>query len=388
MNKVLSQSEIESLLMEITAQSTGTDNAVAVDAPVRTTKAGAKVQPLKSTAGRIVTSIGKRTRGQSKSSSFTYEIYDFRRPDKLSKDQLRTLQMIHETFARLFSSSISGYLRSQVQVDLISVEQIAYEEYIKSVSSSLVNVLSVAPLTGQMIYEIDLSVMFVMLDRLLGGTGDGAGKAIKGLTDIEKVLANNIVKVGLGDLAIAWENVMKVQYETVSVDTSAQFVQIVPNNDTVVLVLMEIRIGEHQGAMSFCVPFLLLKPILAKLNAQHWFTSKVKKPKVALGSRLAERLRDTARVPCVARLGISRLNVETISTLKVGQMIPLTVPRALRSDDPPADGDSMIGRAEILIGNQVKFRGRIGIKGRRRLAVQVEEVLAAQPELISHKELS
>ncbi len=388
MNKVLSQSEIESLLSEITHQHAGiSDPEPAANPDIQRPKTNRP--QLKSTVGKIVTSIDKRRmKDARRPMAFTYESYDFRRPDKLSKDQLRTIQMIHEAFARIFSSSISGYLRAQVQVDLISVEQIAYEEYIKSLTSSLVNVLNVSPLNGQMIYDVDISVLFMMIDRLLGGSGDGGMKVGKSLTDIEKRLAHNIISVALSDLTSAWENVVRLQYDIVSLDTTAQFVQIVPNNDTVVLILMEIKVGEHQGAMSFCVPYLLLKPILTKLNAQHWFTSKVKKPSADMGPRLAARLRDTAKVNCVARLGVSKVTVNTIYNLKVGQMLPLMVAGKGQNDNQSATGQSSLGSAEILIGKTVKFKGKIGLRGKRRLAVMIDEVMPAPIELMSHKEVN
>ncbi|HEY3330510.1 MAG TPA: hypothetical protein VGK19_10845 [Capsulimonadaceae bacterium] len=388
MNKVLTQSEIESLLTDIAQQQGAPVDALSPE-PHERRRASTPRPQLKSTAGKIVTSIDRRREKEGRRpTAFSYESYDFRRPDKLSKDQLRTIQMIHEQFARLYSSSISGYLRAQVQVDLISVEQIAYEEYIKSLTSSLVNVLSVSPLNGQMIYDIDLDMLFVMIERLLGGSGEGGAKVGKVLTDIEKQLANNIVRVALSDLTTAWENVVRLQYDTVSLDTTAQFVQIVPNNDTVVLILMEMKVGEHVGQMSFCVPYLLLKPILTKLNAQHWFTSKVKKPSADMGAKIAERIRETAKVPCVARLGVSRVTVNTVYNLKVGQMLPLIVPGKEHPDTQPADSQNGLGVSDVLIGNHVKFRGRIGLRGKRRLAVMIDEIMPPPIELVSHKESS
>jgi flagellar motor switch protein FliM len=389
MNKVLSQSEILSLLAEITQQQSGDSGGVSLRENNKPRRAKTKISSVQSTSGKIVTSIERRKQTSGRRpSAFTYESYDFRRPDKLSKDQLRTMQMIHETFSRLFSSSISGYLRTQVQVDLISVEQIAYEEYIKSVSSSRVVVLGVRPLSGHMIRDLQLDLVFTMIDRLLGGTGEGGDfKVGKDLTDIEKVLASNIVRVALADLTTSWENVLRLQYSTVSLDTNAQFIQIVPNNDTVVLLLLEVAIGEKKGQMSFCLPYLLLKPILDKLNAQQWFISKTKKPEKDMAPRLAARLRETAKVPCIARLGVSQVTVETIVNLKVGQLLPLRVTNPAKEEAVEQSGQPSIGVADILIGNQIKFRGRIGLKGKRRLAVMVDEVMPPAQELVSYKEV-
>jgi flagellar motor switch protein FliM len=293
------------------------------------------------------------------------------------------LQILHESFARLFGSTISGYLRTTVHVDLASIEQISYEEYTRSISASLINILDVKPLSGQALYEVDLRILFVMIDRLLGGRGEGGLKSTRDLTEIERVLAENIVTRALKDLESAWDNVQKLKFESVSIDTTAQFLQIVPNNDTVLLVLFEVRIGERQGAMSVCMPYQLMKPILAKLNAQRWFQSGKKKSLANLAPQVAERLRQTTRVNCIARLGVATVTMGEIAALEPGQIIPLTLPAMDGEADSPEAG---LNRAEVLVGNSPKFRGRIGLREGRRLAIQIEEVLPGPQTLISHKE--
>ncbi len=311
-----------------------------------------------------------------------YEVYDFRRPDKLSKDHVRALQMLHENFAGYFISSLAGHLRTQVEVELVSVEQVPYDEYMKTISTSLLNILNVDTLAGQAIFEIDFAILFSMLDRLLGGKG-AAGKVARDLTDIEKMLAGSIVDMGLNDLRTAWETIHPLDFELASMETSTQFVQIVPGNDTIVLVLFQIRMGEFQGAMSLCIPYLLLKPILAKLSTQRWFVADRKKASMSHAEQLAKRLNTTA-VPCVARLGRTTLTVADLAALAVGQTLPMEVCPA--SDDPHAPKDKL-GTVDLLIGDQVKFRGRTGLRG-KTLAVQIEQVVAPVAELIAHREQS
>ncbi len=310
-----------------------------------------------------------------------YEPYDFRRPDKLSKDHVRALQMLHENFAGYFMSSLAGYLRTQVEVDLMSVEQVPYDEYMKTISASLLNILNVDTLSGQAIFEIDFGILFSMIDRLLGGKG-AAGKVVRDLTDIEKMLSSNIVEMGLADLKAAWETVLPLDFGVASMETSSQFVQIVPGNDTIVLVLFEIRIGEFQGAMSLCIPYLLLKPILGKLSTQRWFVSDRKKA-ASHSEQLAQRLNTTA-VPCVARLGRTSLCVADLASLEVGQVLPMQVCPA--SGDPRAPKDKL-GTVDLMIGGHVKFRGRTGLRG-RTLAVQIEQVVEPVADIVAHREQS
>lgn len=308
----------------------------------------------------------------------SYEPYDFRRPDKLSKEHLRSLQLLHESFANYFAGSLAGYLRAQVQIEVVSVEQVPYDEYMRSISASLLNILNVSPLSGQMIFETDFGILFSMMDRLLGGTG-AAGKIVRDLTDIEKMLADNIVNHALDDLRTAWEGVVPLDFDVASTETSSQFVQIVPGNDTVVLILFEVRMGDYQGAMSLCIPYLLIKPILTKLSAQRWFSAS-KKREAQFREQLARRL-NTTRVPCVARLGTTGMTTGELMDLKIGEVIPMKI-----ADDPETGLPvGKIGTVDVVIGTQVKFRGKTGLRG-KKLAILIESVVEPPAELISNKE--
>ncbi len=389
----LSQQEIESLLSAMTPAAEESAPSEAVEQRRAAIGAVPAAAPQTHTAeGRVFLPLHKRRRaaaGLALQSAqrrvappAAYETYDFRRPDKLSKDHVRALQMLHENFAGFFMSSLAGYLRTQVEVELVSVEQVPYDEYMKTISASLLNILNVETLSGQAIFEIDFGILFSMIDRLLGGKG-AAGKVVRDLTDIEKMLSGNIVEMGLSDLKTAWETVLPLDFGVASMETSSQFVQIVPGNDTIVLVLFEIRIGEFHGAMSLCIPYLLLKPILGKLSTQRWFVSDRKKTTHSHSEQLARRLNTTA-VPCVARLGRTSLCVADLAALQVGQVLPMQVCPA--SGDPHAPKDKL-GTVDLMIGDHVKFRGRTGLRG-RTLAVQIEQVVEPVADLVAHREQS
>ena len=389
MADVLSQNEIEALLASMSSVEEESAQNAAVEERMAVAAGSGSAAQTRSTAGRIFLPLHKRRRAAAgaalgdprfaHSSLLSYEQYDFRRPDKLSKEHLRSLQILHETFGNYLGSSLSGYLRSQVQIEVVSVEQVPYDDYMKSISASLLNILDVNSLSGQAIFELDFGILFSMIDRLLGGTG-AAGKVVRDLTDIERCLAANIVDLALRDLKMAWDNIHPLEFEVASTETSSQFVQIVPGNDTVVLVLFEIHMGEHQGAMSMCIPYLLIKPILSRLSAQRWLANSSKRPSALYGAQLAQRLR-TTYVPCVARLGTALLTVAEVENLAVGQILPMQISPEAESEEAPG----RIGTVDLVIGDQVKFRGKTGLRG-KMLAVQVEEIAAPPPELISHKE--
>jgi len=378
----MATTEEEPAASEAVEQRRAALGAVAANVPQTRTAEGRVFLPLhkrrRAAAGRALALSQHRA---SPPLAVAYEPYDFRRPDKLSKDHIRSLQMLHENFAGYFVSALAGYLRTQVEVELVSVEQVPYDEYMKTISSSLLNILNVDALAGQAILEMDFSIFFSMLDRLLGGKG-ASGKIVRDLTDIEKVLAGNIVELALADLKAAWETVLPLDFVVASMETSPQFVQIVPGNDTIVLMLFEIRMGEFQGAMSLCIPYLLIKPILNRLSAQRWFVSDRKKNTATHGPLLAQRLNTTV-VPCIARLGVASLTVAELVALEVGQVVPMRVCSAEAVSGPAPKG--RLGTVDLLVGEQVKFRGRTGLRG-RNLAVQIEQVVSPPLELVAHRE--
>ena len=198
------------------------------------------------------------------------------------------------------------------------------------------------------------------------------------------MLAGNIIEMALLDLKLAWETVLPLDFVVASMESSAQFVQIVPGNDTIILMLFEISIGEFRGVMRLCLPYLLIKPILNRLSAQRWFVSDKKKASASHGRQLAQRLNTTA-VPCVARLGVSSLTVADLVALEVGQVLPMQVCTTPEEMDGQPKG--RLGTVDLLVGEQVKFRGRTGLRG-RKLAVQIEQVVAPPMELTAHREQS
>ena len=342
MSEILSQAEIEALLSSLSSDGSG-DPPPADDPSAPRDGRGGGLQ--------LASPMGIKREARA---PVAYEPYDFRRPDKFAKDQLRTLQMLHETFARLYAGSLSAYLRVPAQVDLVSVEQIPYDEYIRSLTNSIISVISLPPLAGQMILEVEFNIVLSMIDRLLGGPGTMT-KPTATLTDIEKALTESIIHRAMRDFHTAWEGIAQFNPKREFMETQSQFVQIVPPNDVVVSILFELKVGELRGAMSICIPYMLLKPITSKLSAQRWFATSVKKNTGKYATLLAKRL-EQSRIPLSVRLGSAKMSVDEVLDLQVGDVVLLN-----RTQNE---------EVEILIGEQVKFRGRPGIKG-KKLAVHI-----------------
>ncbi len=343
MSEILSQAEIEALLNSLTPEGES-----AGDAPAPQTGASARQSVGGGNSPAVGINAFVPSQRAAAKSNLTYEVYDFRRPDKFSKDQLRTLQMLHETFARLAGSGLSAYLRAPVSIDLISLEQVPYEEYLRSISQSVFTIMSLPPLTGQAVLEIEFGLVFTMIDRMLGGPGRAINRSV--LTDIERPLVKQMVERMFSALKSAWEGVVIVNPSIEGMETSAQFVQIAPPNDIVVTILFEVKIGSQRSAMSLCIPYLVLKPITAKLSAQKWFASSSHKQNPASRKMISYSI-NQANIDCSVRLGKTNLNVRQFLGLKAGDVLKL---------DQRVEND-----LTMLVGKVPKFLGKPAQQGKK-----------------------
>ncbi|RKX74976.1 MAG: flagellar motor switch protein FliM [Spirochaetes bacterium] len=288
------------------------------------------------------------------------KIYDFKRPDKFSKEQIRTVSIMHETFARLTTTSLSAQLRSLVHVHVASVDQLTYEEFIRSIPNpTTLAVINMDPLKGSAVLEIDPSVTFTIIDRLFGGKGEGA-KITRDLSDIEQSVMEGIIVRILGNMREAWSQVIDLRPRLGQIETNPQFAQIVPPTEMVVLVTLETKVGEIEGMMNFCIPYLTIEPIISKLSAQYWYSSVRRGATTENLNILRERLA-TVEVALAAEIGNIELKVRDVLSLKAGDIIRLTNTRV---------GDPMI----LKVGNRAKFYCRPGIV-KNKLAVQIIEKL-------------
>lgn len=197
--------------------------------------------------------------------------YDFKRPERVSKDQMRALQTIHEMFARNFGASLSAFLRTIVEVRVATTEQLTYSEFIHSLPSPTVfNLLGVPPLEGQMCLEISPLIVYPIIDRLLGGSNSEIFIPQRPLTDIEQRLVLRITNRALTTLTEVWSELVELKFELNQTESNPHLVQIVAPNEVVVVIGFEIKMGARGGTMSLCIPFNVIEPVMSKLAAQSW----------------------------------------------------------------------------------------------------------------------
>ena len=325
MTEVLSQDEIDQLLTAISAGDTDTEDF----RPVNDTR--------------------------------KIKIYDFKRPDKFSKEQIRTVSIMHETFARLTTTALSAQLRSMAHVHVASVDQLTYEEFIRSIPTpTTLAVINMDPLKGNAILEIDPSVTFSIIDRLFGGTGQGT-KVQRDLTDIEQSVMEGIIVRILANMREAWTQVIDLRPRLCQIETNPQFAQIVPPSEMVVLVTLETKVGEEEGMMNFCIPYITIEPIISKLSSQFWFSSVRRSSTTQYMGVLKEKL-STVDMDVVAEIGSINLPVRDVLNLRVGDVVRLS---NVRVGDP----------FTLSVGNKKKFLCQAGVIG-KKVAVQVLKKLA------------
>lgn len=248
--------------------------------------------------------------------------YDFRHPSKLSKDQLRTLQMIFEGFARQASSSLSGLLRSQVHVALVSIEQSVYDDYVRALPQrTLLNLATADPLPGTFVFEYDIGTALVIVDRLLGGVGKAAGQD-RAITDIEEALLQSIATVLLEAMTEAWAHLVPLEAKLQRLEYSPRFLQIAPQNEPVLLLLFDLRVHERQTTVSMCIPYSVIEPISSDLTVQTLFNAVQREVTPEESAEVRMRLQRVT-VPLAAVLGTTELPVATVNDFQAGDVIRL-----------------------------------------------------------------
>ncbi len=282
--------------------------------------------------------------------------YDFRRPEKFSKEHLRAIRLLHDSFARTLASAFSSYLHGHVLCHLANMEQLTYDEYIGSLETpTAIYVVLLDPLPGKIVVEMDLILASAMVDRLLGGIGRPARGSGGEMTEIELLLMKRLGDVLLSALRDTWSSILDVQPSCHTPVLTPEFVQITLRSEATVALSFEMVAIQAEGKMSICIPYPVLHPILDTILAHIWSSGLSQSEAEDAPVNPVEQLNDVP-VPVVAELGRARLSVGDVLDLKPGQIIKL---------DTPADDD-----VTVRVGDHLRLNGRPGLKG-RNLAVQI-----------------
>lgn len=284
------------------------------------------------------------------------KIYDFKRPDKFSKDQIRTLYMLHENFARLLNTYLSAHLRTIVHIDVVSVDQLTYEEFIRSLPNpSVINVFQMRPLKGNALLEINPNIIFALIDRLFGGIGAAPAKT-RSLTDIEEAIVRRIVSKALESLQEAWKQVVAIEPRMEAIETNPQFTQIVPPNDMVVIISLKAKVSQAEGLINICIPYLVLEPIMSKLSTTFWVAAAGARSSTEEHINALQRKLEKAFIPINVELGNVTITVQELLGLGRGDVLQLST--------------TAKDELTLHIGQKKKFLCKPGLAG-KHVAVQI-----------------
>jgi len=301
--------------------------------------------------------VFKEMRDEAGSANQKAQPYDFRRPDRIAKDQLRAIHLLHENFARSLASSLSAYLRAYVAVNLVSVEQLSFMEFTECLTSPTSMIaLGMKPFDGNAVLEINPSLVFPILEMLLGGSGKMV-KMTREITEIEQSILEGLLRIILQDLRNSWQAVTALEFSIESHETEPQLLQILAPNEAVVAISIEVRIGETTGMMNIGIPSIIVKMLRQKFD-QQWSVRK---------TRATEQ--EHGRVMRLIRPAILHLDARLQGpTLSVATLLDL-------GEDDVLEFDYPVGRlVDVTVNGKLKYRGEVVTSGRKR-AFEVRQMI-------------
>jgi len=293
-------------------------------------------------------------------------VYDFKRPERVSKEQMRALEGIHDAFARNFGASLSGFLRTIVEVRVATAEQLTYSEFIHSLPNPTnFNLLKAEPLDGQLCLEISPLIIYPIIDRLLGGSNAELFVPQRPLTLIEQRLVARITTQALSSLTECWSELVAVKFSITETESNPHLVQIVAPNEVVVVIGFEIKMGGRAGTMSLCIPFNVIEPVMGKLLSQGWLAyqrqSTVEDKSADIGRGIG-----ATYVDIVSFLAETSITMHELLTLQPGDIIQTTKP--------------VDGKVILQVEGENKFAGAIG-RHNENLAIKIQRMAEVEEPL-------
>ncbi|MBU6172753.1 MAG: flagellar motor switch protein FliM [Planctomycetes bacterium] len=307
--------------------------------------------------GATATEVKKADTQKSTAPKVRILTYDFKRPERVGKEQMRALQSLHDGFSRNLGASLSAVLRTMVEVKLISVDQLTYSEFVYSLTiPTCFNLLKPLPLEGNWVLDISPSLLYPIIDRMLGGGVSSDSTLKRPLSDIELRLAGRVSSVFLRELQSAWQNIVELNIEVERVESNPQLVQIVPPNEVVVMVSFELSIGQVRGMINLCIPYNTIERVNSKLTSNSWLGYASARSNSETQDQLLSRL-DGSNAEVIVTLARSTIKTADLFDLEVGDIIT-------------TEKDTL-APLEVEVSNRVKFLASPGsFKGRKAIQIQ------------------
>ncbi len=281
--------------------------------------------------------------------------YDFARPAKFSKEHLRTMEIIFEHYGRLLSTNLPAYLRKNIQVEVMNSEAVTYSEFSNPV---LLGIVNFAPMPGSIIIDLASNLGYAMVDRMLGGMGVPLERS-RDFSEIELLIIERIMNVCINLLREPWENVLEIHPRLERIETNSQFAQFISPSEMIAIITINMKIGDVEGLMNVCLPYMTLEDVMDKLNTKFWFSTMQARGEQEY-TEIIESIISKAPMPVKAVLGKSVISVNDFINLQVGDII--------RLDRKVED------ELDVYVGNIKKFTALPGASG-EQYAVRVTSVI-------------
>ncbi|RDU22424.1 flagellar motor switch protein FliM [Anaerosacchariphilus polymeriproducens] len=285
--------------------------------------------------------------------------YDFARPAKFSKEHLRTLEIVFEHFGRLLSTNLPAYLRKNIQVEVVNSEALTYQEFSNALANPVIlGIVDFSPLNGHIVLELAPNLGFAMIDRMLGGEGTALEKA-REFSEIELTIIERIMNICVNLLREPWKNVVDISPRLERIETNSQFAQIISPSEMIAIITINMKIGEVEGFMNICLPYLTLEHVMDRLNTKYWFSSIQNQDDKAYCDAIGTLI-SKSNMPIKAVLGKSSITVNDFAHLQCGDIIRL---------DRKVDEE-----LKVYVGNIEKFAALPGASG-DKYAVRITSVI-------------
>jgi flagellar motor switch protein FliM len=284
--------------------------------------------------------------------------YNFRRPDRISKEQLRSLHFLHDRFAKNLGTSLSAFLRAMTNVSMLSVEQFTYGEFLMSLPDpTAFYSVAMPPLDGYGALEVNPAIAYAMVDRMLGGTGDSPAPN-RALTEIEQNVMDSVVKLLLEHLTETWRAITDVRFRIHGRETRPQMLQVTGLNEGVILLAFDISISDARGMLSVAIPAAAIETMEEKV-AEGWNRTR----RQASATEAARLQANLGRVP----LGVDAQLETHLTAREVLALTPGDVIAMPQSATAPVD---------VHVGGMHRYTGRL-TRERGRIAVAVEQPIGS-----------
>ncbi len=301
--------------------------------------------------------------------------YDFRRPDKFAKEQLRTIEIIHENLSRHIGNFLSAYLRSTVDIGVVSTESMVYSEFNNSISDpAIICVIDFTPLEGHILLEIGRDLAFAIIERVLGGLGKNPiPKEKRAITEIEETLIRGIVDQICFHIREAWGNIIELTPSLDKIETNSQFAQLFSPSESIALVTYNVELGDSEGLINIAIPHIVIEPILPNLSSKYWFTGSMKKEKTPGVVELLKHRLNKSKLEVKAVIGTATVTVTELLSLAIGDIVVLD--KCVNSE------------LDVFVAGKLKYKSIPGLN-KKNLAIKITEVVDEKSDYECFQEIT